>query len=154
MNFYKIGEFAKKVGKSTSTIREWDRLGLLKPHHTGQGNYRYYSEEQLDLVLSGRFSKKENEKNIIFYCYGKSENEIREKTSHVLNELIGEYSAFQIIKDVDTYINLGKIVSYILKNKIDILMIYDRKDISEDTKIILDEICLLNNCIVKYIIEV
>ena len=51
MVFYKISEFAKIVGKSSRTIREWDKLGILKPHHKGQGGYRYYSEDQIKEAL-------------------------------------------------------------------------------------------------------
>ena len=54
--YYKISEFADKIGVTTTTVRNWDRLNVLKPHHK-QNTYRYYSDEQVEFVLSGEFKK-------------------------------------------------------------------------------------------------
>ena len=53
-DFYSTGEFARAVGKSKSTIIQWDKSGRLKPHHTDKLGYRYYSQSQVDDFLSGR----------------------------------------------------------------------------------------------------
>ena len=55
--YYKISEFAEKIGVTTTTVRNWDRLGVLKPDHR-KNKYRYYSDEQVDYILSGEFKKK------------------------------------------------------------------------------------------------
>lgn len=57
MQFYKINEFAEQVGISTSTLREYERKGILLPHHYGLNGYRYYSQEQVDEYLSGDLSR-------------------------------------------------------------------------------------------------
>lgn len=57
MQFFKINEFAEQVGVSTSTLREYERKGILLPHHYGLNGYRYYSQEQVDEYLSGDLSK-------------------------------------------------------------------------------------------------
>jgi UDP-N-acetylglucosamine 4,6-dehydratase len=49
---YTIGEMAKKLGKSTKTLQQWDRKGILVAHRTPT-NRRYYSHEQF-LEMSGR----------------------------------------------------------------------------------------------------
>lgn len=54
--YYKISEFANKIGVTTTTVRNWDRLNVLKPHHT-KNKYRYYTDEQIEFVLSGEFKK-------------------------------------------------------------------------------------------------
>jgi Cd(II)/Pb(II)-responsive transcriptional regulator len=47
----KIGELAKKAGCQVETIRYYERIGLLpKPART-EGNYRDYSNEQLEQIL-------------------------------------------------------------------------------------------------------
>ena len=51
--FYKIGEFARLIGVSTTTLRTWDDKGLLHPHHVSPSGYRYYSSQQLRDYLSG-----------------------------------------------------------------------------------------------------
>ncbi|MFC3783141.1 MerR family DNA-binding transcriptional regulator, partial [Bacillus chungangensis] len=47
MKYYSIGEFAKLIGKTTQTLRNWDKRGVFKPHHVTESGYRYYSQEQL-----------------------------------------------------------------------------------------------------------
>ena len=46
--FLTVEEFADKIGVSKSTVRRWDREGLLKPNHITLGGQRRYSPEQVD----------------------------------------------------------------------------------------------------------
>ena len=32
MKLYRIGDFAKTIGVTLQTLRNWDKLGKLKPH--------------------------------------------------------------------------------------------------------------------------
>ncbi|MEE9129120.1 MAG: heavy metal-responsive transcriptional regulator [Phycisphaerales bacterium] len=45
---YTIGPLAKQAGVPTSTIRYYERRGLLRPDGRSEGNYRFYGEEALD----------------------------------------------------------------------------------------------------------
>ena len=45
LKYYSIGQFAKEIGKTTKTLRNWDKEGKLKPARVEQSGYRYYSEE-------------------------------------------------------------------------------------------------------------
>ena len=58
--FLKIGEFASRIGVTTTTLREWEKRGWLVPHHRSPSGYRYYSEEQVKQVLSGELNQKGN----------------------------------------------------------------------------------------------
>lgn len=59
MEYYKINEFARAIGVSASTLREYEKRGVLVPHHRGVvNNYRYYSQEQVDNYLNGVSGKK------------------------------------------------------------------------------------------------
>jgi len=60
---YSIGQFAKRVGKSVSTLRRWDASGefVAKKHHSG---HRYYDESDVRRLLG----IKVNEKKVIVYC--------------------------------------------------------------------------------------
>lgn len=55
---YSIGEFAKKIGVSIQTLRDWDKSGKLKPAYRSKGNHRYYSQEQLNEILQKRATNK------------------------------------------------------------------------------------------------
>ena len=43
-----IGALAKQAGVPTSTVRYYERRGLLRPEGRSEGNYRIYGEEALD----------------------------------------------------------------------------------------------------------
>lgn len=44
---YTISELARSVGVPTTTLRYYERIGLLEPENRSQGNYRLYSDESL-----------------------------------------------------------------------------------------------------------
>ena len=51
-----IGEFARRVGVSTDTIRFYEKVGFFSGSRTDNG-YRYYTEKDLgtaDLIASGK----------------------------------------------------------------------------------------------------
>lgn len=47
MKQYSIGQFAKEIGITVQTLRNWDKSGKLKPSYTSPSGHRYYSEDQL-----------------------------------------------------------------------------------------------------------
>lgn len=51
-DYLKIGEFAKELGVSIQTLRNWDKVGTLKPEVVTAGGTRYYSKYQLTEYLS------------------------------------------------------------------------------------------------------
>lgn len=48
--FYTVGEISKIYDVSTDTLRYYDKIGLLKPWHTGTNGYRYYSKAQFETI--------------------------------------------------------------------------------------------------------
>ena len=52
--FYKISEFAEMVGVTAVTLRNWERKGLLTPHHVSPTGYRYYTLQQLEDLMNGK----------------------------------------------------------------------------------------------------
>lgn len=46
--YLSITEFARLRGISSETLRHYDRIGLLKPHHTDENGVRYYSFRQYE----------------------------------------------------------------------------------------------------------
>lgn len=47
---YTIGQLARATGVPTSTVRYYERIGLLRPSGRTSGNYRVYGEEALERV--------------------------------------------------------------------------------------------------------
>ena len=46
-NLYRVGALAKKLGKTTRTLRFYEQLGLLIPQKRSTSGYRLYGEEAL-----------------------------------------------------------------------------------------------------------
>ena len=63
--YYSIHEFSKIIGVSAQTLRNWDANGKLHPHHTTVSGYRYYSDEQLNQVITVKPKKRIT----IGYCW-------------------------------------------------------------------------------------
>jgi DNA-binding transcriptional MerR regulator/mannose-6-phosphate isomerase-like protein (cupin superfamily) len=55
--YLKIGDVARLVGVSPSSIRTWESLGLARPQRT-ESKYRLYSQEDVRLLKRARFLRK------------------------------------------------------------------------------------------------
>jgi len=47
-NQYTISQLAKAAGIPTTTVRYYERIGLVEPEDRSHGNYRLYGDESLD----------------------------------------------------------------------------------------------------------
>ena len=79
-NIYRVNEFAKRVGKSKSTIRRWDVEGKLIAKR-GAGGQRYYDEEDVRKALSVEVA--ETDKKVIVYCRVSSKGQAEDMRSQV-----------------------------------------------------------------------
>ena len=60
---YRVGEFASRVGRSTSTIRRWEREGKIVCKRLSSGQ-RYFDESDVRLMLG----KAPEKRLIVVYC--------------------------------------------------------------------------------------
>ena len=58
MKYYTVREMTEILGVTAQTLRNWDRLGKLKPHHTSPSGYRYYAEDDLNQLLNRPIKRK------------------------------------------------------------------------------------------------
>lgn len=56
--YYKISEFANLIGVSTNTLREWEKNGVLIPHHKTPSGYRIYAHSQYEEYFKGIRNKR------------------------------------------------------------------------------------------------
>ena len=61
-----IGKFAKSLGVSIQTLRNWDKEGKLKPTYVTENGYRYYSEDLLNKFRNIKNINKIKKKNILY----------------------------------------------------------------------------------------
>ncbi|MEG2289654.1 MAG: IS607 family transposase [Clostridium sp.] len=110
MKFYSIGEFSKLIGKTTQTLRNWDKENVLKPHHIANSGYRYYSQEQLNHFLGLKPEIQLNKKTI-GYCRvssHKQKDDLERQIENVKTYMFAKGYSFEIITDIGSGINYNK----------------------------------------------
>ena len=104
MRYFTINKFSKIVGVTPQTLRNWDKNGKLKPHHTTENGYRYYSEEQLKQILR----TKPKSRTVVGYCRVsslKQKDDLERQIENVKMYLLAQGKPFEIINDVGSGIN-------------------------------------------------
>ena len=110
MKFYSIGQFSKLIGKTNQTLRNWDKDGILKPHHVSESGYRYYSQEQLNHFLGLKQEVQLNKKTI-GYCRvssNKQKDDLERQIENVKTYMYAKGYSFEIISDIGSGINYNK----------------------------------------------
>lgn len=157
MEYYTINKFSKIVGKTAQTLRNWDKSGHLKPHHTSTNGYRYYSEEQINKVLKIEGCNKP--KIVIGYCRvssAKQKDDLERQISNVSNYLLAQGRPFEIISDVGSGINynkkgLQKLIQRIESGEVEkVVIIYKDRLIRFGFELI-EYIAKLNQCSIEII---
>ena len=110
MKLYSIGQFSKLIGKTNQTLRNWDKDGILKPHHVSESGYRYYSQEQLNHFLGLKQEVQLNKKTI-GYCRvssHKQKDDLERQIDNVKTYMYAKGYSFEIISDIGSGINYNK----------------------------------------------
>lgn len=108
MKYYSIGEFAKLTSKTTQTLRNWDKSGVLKPAKVADSKHRYYSHEQLNQFCGVKNNK---DRIVIGYCRvssSKQKDDLDRQIDNVKNYLIAQGKPFEVISDIGSGINYNK----------------------------------------------
>lgn len=59
-DYMTVREAAEYLGVSTSTLRNWGRLGKLIPYRNPMNNYRLYKRTDLDSILGKIQEQRDN----------------------------------------------------------------------------------------------
>lgn len=78
MTKYRVHEFAARIGKSTSTVRRWDREGQFPARRTPTGE-RFYDDSDVRKALGIHVT----EKKIVVYCRVSSASQKNDLQSQV-----------------------------------------------------------------------
>lgn len=109
MELYSIGKFAKKIGVSVQTLRNWDSSGKLKPAKVTDGGTRYYSDSQLRKYLNEPVFKVP--RVIIGYCRvssHKQKDDLERQIENVKTYMLAKGYQFSLITDIGSGINYTK----------------------------------------------
>ena len=155
MKFYSIRAFSKLLGVTPQTLRNWDRSGKLKPHHTGSNGYRYYSQEQLESLVNIQKAKRIT----IGYCRvssHKQKDDLIRQCENMRTYLLAQGKPFKIIQDISSGINyrnkgLVKLIELINDNCVDKVVILYKDRLLRFGFELVEEIANLHNCEIEII---
>ena len=105
MKYYTIHEMTEILGVTAQTLRNWDRTGKSKPHHTSPNGYRYYSEDNLNQILNKPVKK---QGKTIGYCRvnsPKQKEDLKRQEENMRTYLLAQGKPFEIISDIGSGIN-------------------------------------------------
>ena len=155
MRYFTINKFSKIVGVTPQTLRNWDKTGKLKPHHTSENGYRYYSEEQLKQVLR----TKPKSRTIVGYCRvssPKQKDDLERQIENVKTYLLAQGKPFEIISDVGSGINcrrkgLLELLDRINQGEVEKVVILYKDRLSRFGFELIEYIALLHGCEIEII---
>lgn len=155
MRYFTINKFSKIVGVTPQTLRNWDKAGRLKPHHTSESGYRYYSEEQLNQALK----IKPKSKIVIGYCRvssSKQKDDLERQIENVRIYLLAQGKTFEIISDVGSGINckrkgLQELLERINRNEVEKVVTLYKDRLSRFGFELIEYVALLHGCEIEVI---
>ena len=110
MQYYSTGKFARLIGKTEQTLRNWDKRGIFKPIYIAPSGYRYYSQQQLNHFI-GIKNPEMKPRKIIGYCRvssNKQKDDLERQIDNVRMYMIAKGYQFEIIQDIGSGINYDK----------------------------------------------
>ena len=155
---YSIGKFSKETGISISTLRRWDKENIYKPTFVTEGGTRYYSEDQLNTIISGS-SEINKRKKIIGYCRvssQKQKDDLERQVDNVKTYMLAKGYQFEIITDIGSGINynnkgLNKLLDMVSNNQVDKIVIMYKDRLVRFGYELLENICMKHNTTIEII---
>ena len=98
MKYYTIHEVSEILGVSAQILRNWDKSDKLRPYHKSVNGYRYYAEDDLNMLLG---VKSQNGKTV-GYCRvssPKQKDDLERQEENMRMYLLAQGKPFEIISD-------------------------------------------------------
>jgi len=153
---YKIGQFSKLTGISISTLRMWDKKGILKPEFKTQRGERRYSEAQLQQVLQKKPDASRINVGYARVSSKKQEDDLKRQIELLELFLAKQGKSFKIISDIGSGIDYSKsglkeLLKLISLNQVDaIYVLYKDRLVSFSFELI-EEFAKLHNTKIEVI---
>lgn len=156
--YYPINKFAKIIGVTSQTLRNWEQSGKLVPHHRSDSNYRYYSESQLQQILG---EQRDRKKLTIGYCRvssHKQKDDLDRQVENMRMYLLAQGTPYEIITDIGSGINYKKpglqdIIKRICNYEVDKIVVLYKDRLMRFGFELIEYIANLHNCQIE-IVEV
>lgn len=131
-----IGEAAKALGVTTTTLRNWDKKGLLKPDEITRGGARRYSMDSLMGLRTYMRTTPDNLKTIAYARVAKRElkAELNSQTDILIDYCSSHGFDYELIEDIGSGVNfykkgLSRLLEMILGGKASRLVLTRRNNL-------------------------
>ena len=129
MKYYSSKDVTKILGVTAQTLRNWDKVGKLKPSYTKSNGYRYYSEDVILSYTQERKTKKDV--NVVLYARvssKKQQDDLERQISNLKEYAKDKYEKYDVISDIGSGINyekpgLKKLIEMINKKQVDVIVV-------------------------------
>ena len=147
-----IGKFAKSLGVSIQTLRNWDKEGKLKPTYVTENGYRYYSEDLLNKFRNIKNVNKIKKKNILYArVFTKNQkDDLNRQIDNLKQYAYSKGYSFEIITDIGSGINykkegLLKMINLVECGEVDRIIVLYKDRLIRFGYDLIEYICKLND---------
>ena len=147
-----IGKFAKSLGVSIQTLRNWDKEGKLKPTYVTENGYRYYSEDLLNKFKNVKNVNKIKKKNILYARVStkSQKDDLDRQVDNLKQYAYSKGYSFEIITDIGSGINykkegLLKMINLVECGEVDRIIILYKDRLIRFGYDLIEYICKLND---------
>ena len=147
-----IGKFAKSLGVSIQTLRNWDKEGKLKPTYVTENGYRYYSEDLLNKFRNIKNVNKIKKKNILYARVStkSQKDDLNRQVDNLKQYAYSKGYSFEIITDIGSGINykkegLLKMINLVECGEVDRIIVLYKDRLIRFGYDLIEYICKLND---------
>lgn len=147
-----IGKFAKSLGVSIQTLRNWDKEGKLKPTYVTENGYRYYSEDLLNKFRNIKNVNKIKKKNILYARVStkSQKDDLDRQVDNLKQYAYSKGYSFEIITDIGSGINykkegLLKMINLVECGEVDRIIVLYKDRLIRFGYDLIEHICKLND---------
>ena len=151
--YYRIGEFARLIQKSSQTLRNWDKSGILKPAAVDQNGRKLYSKEQLDHILN------QQERYVIGYCrvnrYTQSE-ELAHQAEILKDYMDAHHYHYQMISDFGSGLKYNRkglrdLMRLLAENRVAKIVAVQKDSLVRYGSELMETLCRIHGCDLVYL---
>ena len=147
-----IGKFAKSLGVSIQTLRNWDKEGKLKPTYVTENGYRYYSKDLLNKFRNIKNVNKIKKKNILYARVSAKDqkDDLNRQIDNLKQYAYSKGYSFEIITDIGSGINykkegLLKMINLVECGEVDRIIVLYKDRLIRFGYDLIEYICKLND---------
>jgi predicted site-specific integrase-resolvase len=153
MNTYSVGEFAKRIGMSVTTLQRWDREGVLLANRTPT-NRRFYTDDHVKAFLG---IKETTRLNVAYVRVSSQSQKPDMKNQRDVLNAYCQANGFVIdrwVEEIGGGLNFKrpkflKLFIAVMNKEVDVLLIAHKDRLARFGFDLIEYVCSANGCTIK-----